>query len=119
RGDLSMAFVTRALRALAPEGVLGTLMPASLLTLRAAAAWRDDLLDQADLRFIALLGDYGLFAYALVQVAAAVFCKPRPDSKRQDSVRALVSANDPEATGNALRAIRRADRFSVDFAGEG
>lgn len=118
RGDFSMAFVTRALEALAPGGVLGTLLPGSLLTLQAADAWRKDLLDQADLRFIASLGDYGLFAYAMVQVAAAVFAKPRSAAERRDSVAALVTANDAEATGNALRTLRRAEHSNTDFLGD-
>lgn len=80
RGDLSMAFVTRALDAVAPGGALGVLLPSSLLTLQAAEAWRTDLLDKSDLRLLASLGDYGLFAYALVQVAAAVFAKPSASS---------------------------------------
>lgn len=107
RGDLSMAFITRAIENLSPGGVLGTLLPASLLSLQAAETWRKDLLDQAELRFIASIGDYGLFAYALIQVAAAVFIKPQPNIVRQDKVVALVTTNDPDATGNALRTLRR------------
>ena len=107
RGDLSMAFVTQALQSLAPGGVLGTLFPASLLTLQAAQEWRSSLLDQADLRFIASIGDYGLFAYALVQVAAAVFQKKGRKGQEDDDITALVTANDAETTGNALRILRR------------
>lgn len=107
RGDLSMAFVTRALEALVPGGVLGTLLPGSLLTLKAADKWRTDLLDRADLRFIASLGDYRLFAYAHVQVAAMVLARPPSDRHRDDAAVALVTANDPAATGNALRTLRR------------
>ena len=106
RGDLSMAFVTRALESLAPGGALGTLLPGSLLSLKAAEAWRKDLLDQSDVRFIASLGDYHLFTYAHVQVAAVVLAKPQTDRDRRESVTALVTANDPEATGNALRKLR-------------
>lgn len=107
RGDLSMAFVTQALKSLAPGGVLGTLFPASLLTLQAAEDWRTSLLDQANLRFIASIGDYGLFAYALVQVAAGIFQKKGGTGQDDDSVTALVTANDAETTGNALRGLRR------------
>ena len=34
RGDFSMAFVTKAMGSLVPDGVLGTLVPSSLLNLR-------------------------------------------------------------------------------------
>lgn len=114
RADFSMAFVTRALNALKKNGVIGTLLPASLFNLQAADAWRRDLLDQADLRFIASLGDFGLFSYALVQVAALVLSKQQPFG-RQDAI-ALVTDNSAEATGNALRALRRfeSDSYSND-----
>ena len=114
RGDLSMAFVTRALESLASGGVLGTLLPGSLLTLHAADKWREDLLDQADLRFIASLGDFGLFTYAHIQVAAAVFVKPKSDRDRRETIEVLVTANDPEATGNALRTLRRVNYFPME-----
>lgn len=106
RGDLSMAFVARALECLTPGGVLGTLLPGSLLTLQAAETWRKHLLDHADLRLIASLGDYGLFNYAQVHVAAAVLVRPQPGRDRQESVAALVAANNADATGDALRALR-------------
>lgn len=104
RGDYSMAFVVRALEALRPGGVLGTLFPASLLSLKAASAWREQLLDLGDVRFLASIGDFGLFSHALVQVAAAVFHKG-PDAK-QEFV-ALITENDPQATSMALRQLRR------------
>src|SRR5260370_21642346 len=55
RGDLSMAFVSHALDALKTGGALGALFPASLLSLESDGAWRRDLLDRYDLRFIASL----------------------------------------------------------------
>ena len=117
RGDFSMAFVTRALEALRPGGVMGTLLPGSLLSLQAASKWRLDTLDKADLRFIASLGEYGLFAHAQVQVAAAIFAKPDLKTVRNESVTALVSGNNADATGNALRTLRRvqhSDQASLD-----
>lgn len=113
RSDLSMAFVSHALKSLTRGGALGTLLPGSMLTLQAAEAWRKHLLDQVDLRLIASLGDYGLFSYAQVNVAAAVVLKPRSDSDRQETVTALVANNEADATGDALRALRRRQmRFS-------
>src|SRR5690606_13575530 len=40
RGDLSMAFVTRALDSVAVGGALGVLLPSSLLTTQSAVTWR-------------------------------------------------------------------------------
>ena len=107
RGDMSMAFVTRALDLLTEGGALGVLLPASLLTLQAAIHWRNDLTDRGDLRLLASLGDYGLFAHALVQIAAAVIAKPAESSPRRGATRALVSTNSADATGNALGTLRR------------
>ena len=104
RGDYSMAFVLSALESLNPGGVLGTLFPASLLSLKAASTWREQLLDLADLRFLGSIGDFGLFSHALVQVAAAVFSKGR---RHDQEFVALITENDPLATSVALRQLRR------------
>ena len=85
------------------------LLPSSLLTLQAAEDWRADLLETTDLRLIASLGDYGLFAHALVQVAAAVLSKPMDPATRRGTTTALVTNDSAEATGNALRALRRSE----------
>lgn len=107
RADLSMAFVTRALDTLNKGGVLGVLLPASLLTLQAAQEWRRDILERGDLRLLASLGEYGLFAHALVQVAAAVIRKPGDEAAKSGMLRAVVSSDSAEATGNALRMLRK------------
>ena len=107
RGDYSMAFVTRALEALRLGGALGTLLPGSLLSLDAAHDWRKSILDQADLRFIASLGDYSLFRYAQIQVSAIVLTKRGNDAAESANVTALVTGSPPEATGTALRKLRR------------
>lgn len=104
RGDFSMAFIVKALESLNPNGALGTLFPASLLSLKAASAWRDRLLDLAELRFLASIGDYGLFSHALVQVAATVFTKDHVPGR---DMLALITENDPQATSVALRQLRR------------
>ena len=94
----------RALKSLKPGGVLGTLFPASLLSLKAASAWREQLLDLADLRFLGSIGDFGLFTHALVRVAAATFSKGH---RHDQEFVALITENDPQATSVALRQVRR------------
>ncbi|MDE0042563.1 MAG: hypothetical protein OXT74_11050, partial [Candidatus Poribacteria bacterium] len=113
RGDFSMAFVSRAIEFLSAGGAIGVLFPSSLLTLQAAEAWRADLLERTDLRLLASLGDYGLFAHALVQVAAAVMLKPSNPAGRRGTTTALVTTNSAEATGDALRALRRSRRWEL------
>ena len=113
RGDLSMAFVIRGLDVLKAGGALGVLLPASLLTLEAAADWRRDILDRANLYLVASMGDYGLFAHALVQVAAAVMARHTDPSSFRGTTTALVTTDTPEATGDALRALRRSNQGDI------
>tara|TARA_R100001132_G_scaffold27390_1_gene32915 strand:+ start:1517 stop:3979 length:2463 start_codon:yes stop_codon:yes gene_type:complete len=111
RADLSMAFVTKGLSSLRAGGVLGALTPSSLLTLQSAEDWRTSLLEHGTLKFIASLGDHGLFSHALVSVAALVIGKGVRDDQHKP-VKALIASNRKEATGEALRALRRDDRSS-------
>ena len=106
RPDFSMAFVFKALESLAPGGVLGTFIPASLLTVESALAWRRELLQRAELHFLAFLGGHQLFSHAIIQVAVAVLAHPEGAT---DPGRVLTMRVDPHAaheTGNALRALR-------------
>ena len=103
RPDLSMAFVSHAVAALKRGGALGCLFPASLLSLTSATEWRRGLAERAGLQFLASIGDFGLFDYALVQVAAAVFVNSPSDRQ----VLTLWTANDAGATGAALRQLRK------------
>ncbi len=105
RGDYSMAFIARALEALNPNGVLGTLFPASLLSLKAATNWRHRLAAEGDIRLLASIGDFGLFSHALVQVACAVIRKGRPETSSM--LTAVLTENDAAATGEAFRQIRK------------
>jgi len=105
RGDYSMAFILRALEALRSEGVLGALFPASLLSLQAASGWRGRLADAGEIRLLASIGDFGLFTHALVQVACTVIRKSQTASAHE--VTALVTGNEPRATGEAFRWLRK------------
>ncbi|MBK8161026.1 MAG: SAM-dependent DNA methyltransferase [Rhodospirillaceae bacterium] len=105
RGDLSMAFIIKGLQSLKPGGVLGALFPASLLSLKAAAPWREMLLDLGEIQLLASIGDFGLFSHAMVQVACAVIRNGK--SLHPEDATALVSGNDPKATGGALRWLRK------------
>ena len=106
QGDLSLAFVMHSLAALPPGGVLGTLLPASFLALRAAETWRKEMLETTEVKLLASFGDYGLFTYAHVQVGAAIFRKTSQNTNQTSDVIALVTGGDPKATGDALRTLR-------------
>jgi adenine-specific DNA-methyltransferase len=104
RGDYSMAFVTRALDALNDGGAMGTLFPANLLTHEAATPWREELASAGSVRMLASIGDFGLFSQALVHVACMVIVK---GGRSRKEFTALVTGNDPGATGDALRELRK------------
>ena len=105
RGDYSMAFVARALDALKEGGVLGSLFPASLLSLKAAATWRERLAAEGEIRMLASIGDFGLFSHTIVQVACAVVRKS--NTGLREPFTAVLTENDPAATGEALRQVRK------------
>lgn len=104
RGDYSMAFVTRALESLTDGGAMGTLFPANLLTHKASTSWRERLATEGDVRMLASIGDFGMFSQALVHVAFAIV---RKSSRHQPEFTALVTENEPSATGDALRQLRK------------
>lgn len=104
RGDYSMAFVTRALDSLAEGGAMGTLFPANLLTHEAATSWREHMAEASNIRLLARIGDFGLFSQALVHVACVVLTK---GSTPRREFAALVTGNEPGATGDALRELRK------------
>ena len=108
RGDYSMAFVTKALESLSEGGAMGTLLPAGLLTLKSATSWRERLNAEGDVRLLASIGDFGMFSHAFVRVACAVI---RKASDREDRFTVLVTQNEPAATGDALRELRKVRTF--------
>ena len=56
-----MAFVERSLKSLTPDGVLGTLLPAGVLSMTYAQAWRRHLLDEGTVSFLAVFGEFRAF----------------------------------------------------------
>lgn len=114
RPDSSMAFVARALDSIEPGGVVASLLPASVLSLESAKGWRKDLLQRGRLFFLGYFGDYGLFVHALVHVAAIVIAT----GQKPNGIIALRASNKSNATGEALRALRRMRKPIVSGAGE-
>lgn len=108
RGDYSMAFVTKALESLSDGGAMGTLLPAGLLTLKSATSWRERLNAEGDVRLLASIGDFGMFSHAFVRVACAVIKK---SNDRENELTVIVTQNEPAATGDALRELRKVCTF--------
>jgi adenine-specific DNA-methyltransferase len=103
RPDLSMAFISRALDRLRKDGVLATLLPASLLNAASAANWRKRLADRTSLILQASFDDHSIFPNATVRLGAMVLAPP---SSKQESIE-LRAGDTPDASGDALRALRR------------
>lgn len=109
RPDFSMAFVEKALRCVKDNGVVGTLLPSSILSMSSSLGWRRHLLETAAPSFIAVLGDHGLFRYATVEVACVVLVK---GVDYQDKEYISLWTNERKgATGEALRNLRRHSHY--------
>lgn len=108
RPDYSMGFISRAVSTLRPGGVVGTLVPASILSVGASLAWRKHLLEVAGIQFLGVLGDYSLFRHALVEIACLVMSK---DGEREGSpIIALWAGDERGSAGEVLRQLRKVAR---------
>ena len=103
RPDLSMAFIARALDRLREDGVLATLLPASLLHADSAVNWRRRLADRTSLIFQATFDHHSIFPNATVRLGAMVLA---PLTSKHERIE-LHAGGTPDAAGDALRALRR------------
>ena len=106
RPDLSMAFIERSLQALIPGGVIGSILPAGVLSMTYARDWRRHLLDEASISFLAVFGELGLFRLATVETGCVVLHKVPSDSTAV--YKSLWVGEKRDATPTALRYLRRA-----------
>jgi adenine-specific DNA-methyltransferase len=116
RPDLSMAFVERGLQSLAPNGVLGTLLPAGVLGMTFAEDWRRHLLDEASVSFLAVFAELGLFKLATVETGCVILRKSPNDVR--SLYRSLWVGEKKNATPEALRFLRRATQQVVSSGAE-
>jgi adenine-specific DNA-methyltransferase len=105
RPDLSMAFIEQGVRALAANGVIGTLLPAGVLAMTYAQQWRRHLLDDASVFFLAVFSELSLFRLATVETGCMVLRKAFVDSAA--FYKSLWVAEKRDATPAALRYLRR------------
>lgn len=104
RPDIAMAFVTKAVRSLTPGGVLGCVLPASLLTSQSGLTWRERLADQGSLELLGCFEGYKYFPTSLVETAFIVYRKHSESKHKDRSVEVLISNEGSEDAG--LRALR-------------
>jgi adenine-specific DNA-methyltransferase len=128
RPDYSMAFIDKAISNLREGGVLGTLLPASVLSTESSLGWRRHILEQTAPIFLAVLGDYGIFRHAIVEVACAVFRKTEAESQADGAFLSLWTSEKRGTAGEGMRHLRKlhaartggfAVKSSVALSGEG
>jgi SAM-dependent methyltransferase len=108
RPDLSVGFVEHAFRALKPEGVLATLVPAGILASEGLGRWRDTLVERSTPTLIAVLGEHGLFRHAFVNVGILVLNKESARTRKSPRPLSIAWASpDVGAASEAIRALRR------------
>ena len=104
RPDIAMAFVTKAVRSLTPGGVLGCVLPASLLTSQTGLSWREWLSEQGSLQLLGCFEGYKYFPTSLVETAFLIYQKRAEQEHKLGAVEVLISEEGSEDA--ALRALR-------------
>ena len=107
--DKAMAFVTKAARAIADNGVIATVIPSTLLDGNFSVKWREDLLSRTSLQSVGRLNGYSYFPGALVEPAYAVLCRnPIPSDWPL-----IVAIAENGMEDRALRELRRLQLFTT------
>lgn len=113
RPDLAFAFLLKGAECLAAGGLLGAVLPASLLDGDSAQPLRARLDNIADKRVLVRLGNQSIFAEATVDVCLYVSSKaPEPPPANQEQRRSALmiwADHSPESSDRALRALRSLD----------
>jgi hypothetical protein len=104
RPDMASAFLRKAAYCLSETSVLGTVLPASILSSKTSRGLRSELSDLLSLRIVARLGSQQLFSNAIVDPAFVVGVK---GTRRQVGEIALWADHRPDSSSASLRALRR------------
>jgi methylase of polypeptide subunit release factors len=115
RPDIAMAFVTRAVRSLTPGGVLGCVLPASLLTSQTGISWRERLSEQGTLQLLGCFEGYKYFPTSLVETAFLIYQKRAEQEHKSMAVEVLIS--DEGSEDAALRALRLEPEATLSIKG--
>ncbi len=115
RPDMAMAFIGKAVRSLKPGGVLGCVLPASLLTSRTGLLWREQLSKQGTLQLLGCFEGYRYFPTSLVETAFLIYKKHEGQGDRSKTVEVLIS--DEGLEDAALRTLRRQPEVAAPIKG--
>jgi adenine-specific DNA-methyltransferase len=109
RPDMSHAFILKASECLRNGGILGTILPASLLDGYSAENMRRQLSEQMSPRLIARLGSHLLFPGAMIDASLYVAKK---DTAPNGSTVAFWADHRASSNAAGLRALRRTRYFA-------
>jgi predicted RNA methylase len=108
RPDIASAFALMASASLASDGVLGAVMPASLLDGKSSGPVRESLEHELDLALVARLGSQRVFSEATVDPALVVAKRISGKVRGRNNEPVMVWADHrTESPEKALRALRR------------
>jgi adenine-specific DNA-methyltransferase len=105
RTDLSMAFVWKAAQSVGAGGILGTIVPASILDGSSASTLRASLAEILSPAFIARLGSQDLFPFA--RVDAGVYVGKRSNAGSPEDTVLFWADHRSSSTSEGLRNLRR------------
>lgn len=105
RPDLSHAFLLKASSCLRKEGVLGTILPASLLDGHSADKLRKRLVEQISATLIARLGSHLLFSSAMID--AAIYVGKKGVNTKELPPVAFWADHRANSSSAGLRALRK------------
>ena len=113
RPDLAFAFLLKGAECLAPGGLLGAVVPASMLDGDSADPLRSRLDSISDKRVLVRLGNQSIFAEATVDVCLYVSSKAAADVPQGGSSPAgalmIWADHTPDSSDRALRTLRSLD----------
>ena len=105
RPDLCVGFIEKAIDCLKPGGVLATLLPAGVLSAQGLSGWRHRIAERAQPALVAVLGEYGLFKHALVNIG--VLIARRDYTREREPIIVAWAAPEEGAASHVLRALRK------------
>jgi adenine-specific DNA-methyltransferase len=113
RPDLAFAFLLKGAECLSPGGLLGAVVPASMLDGDSAEPLRSRLDRITDKRVLVRLGNQSIFAEATVDVCLYVSSRPAvQESQRAESQEGALmiwADHSPDSSDRALRTLRSLD----------
>ena len=108
--NLASAFIYKSVTHLKPGGVLGTVMPTSILLMDSYKKLRNEIKENLTLLLVGKLGNF-VFDYALTDVSILIANKPKSD----DIPLLLWTKNEKGIVNEAFRALRKVNYNFIPY----